>query len=172
VTLIGKKARNHPQQVRRDGVDDAIDDRRTPLKIFGPLNEQYNFTIDAAASFANAKCERYWSRAENGLRQSWTGERVWCNPPYSSIEPWVVKTWNEMRLGCELVCMLLPANRTEQGWWQTYVEPWRERTRDGIRLTTVFLPGRIRFGRPGWTPPPKGDRPPFGLVVLTWAGAR
>lgn len=126
MTLIGKKARNHPQQVRRDGVDDSIDDRRTPGSVFNPLNETHRFTIDAAASADNAKCPRFFDRKRDGLAQSWAGERVWCNPPYSSIEPWVVKAWNEMRRGCELVVMLLPANRTEQGWWQTYVEPRRD----------------------------------------------
>lgn len=168
MTLIGRKARNHPQQVRRLGVDDAIDDRRTPFSVFGLLNERYSFTLDVAAGAENAKCARFFDREANGLEQSWAGERVWCNPPYSSIEPWVLKAWREMRAGCEVVCMLLPANRTEQGWWQAHVEPHREAVRDGVRLGTAFLAGRIRFGRPGVAPPPKGDRPPFGLVVLTW----
>jgi phage N-6-adenine-methyltransferase len=166
--ILGKKPRNHPQQVRRLGVDDTIDDRRTPGSVFDPLHAEHRFTLDAAASAENAKLPRFYTRESDGLAQPWTGERVWCNPPYSAIEPWVVKAWREMRGGCELVAMLLPANRAEQGWWQSHVEPHRERTRDGIRLTTRFLPGRIRFGRPGWEKPAKGDRPPFGLVVLTW----
>lgn len=170
MSILGHKARNHPQRVWNEGVCDATDDRRTPASVFSPLNERHAFTLDVAASSANTKCQRFFTRFENGLELSWARERVWCNPPYSSIEPWVLKAWREMRQNhCQLVVMLLPANRTEQGWWQTYVEPHREHARDGIRLTTSFLPGRIRFGRPVGAPKPlKGDRPPFGLVALTW----
>lgn len=168
MTILGVKARNHPQQVRRIGVDDATDDRRTPFSVYGPLNARYRFTLDAAASQANSKCERFFDRSADGLEQSWAHERVWCNPPYSAIEPWVLKAWREMRSAANLVVMLLPANRTEQGWWQAHVEPHRERERDGVAFFTQFLPGRIRFGRPGWEVPPKGDRPPFGLVLLKW----
>jgi hypothetical protein len=38
----------------------------------------------------------------------------------------------------ELIVMLLPANRTEQGWWQKHIEPFRDRAMS--RLTTEFLP--------------------------------
>lgn len=171
MTILGKKARNHPQQVRAQGVDDSVDDRRTPRSVFEPLNNEWRFTLDAAASSENAKCAKYFTRIEDGTVMSWARERVWCNPPYSHIEPWVTKAWNAMRHEyCQCVVMLLPQNRTEQGWWQTHIEPYRDReSRDGVRLTSRFLPGRIRFGRPKGTPvPAKGDRPPFGLVVLTW----
>lgn len=176
MTLIGKKARNHPQQVRRDGVDDTIDDRRTPGKVFLPLHEEFMFTIDVAASASNAKLPRFYTREDDGLAQRWEHERVWCNPPFSAIEPWVAKAWQEMHAGCACVVMLLPANRTEQSWWQVWVERFRDGAPVacrscglGIVLRTRFLATRIRFGRPPGTPvPKKGDRPPFGLVVLTW----
>lgn len=64
--------------------------------------------------------------------------------------------------------MLLPANRTEQSWWQDLLEP----ARLAGELDVYFLRGRRRFDRPGWTAPAKGDRPPFGLVVVVIRGAR
>lgn len=94
------------------------------------------------------------------------GERVWCNPPYSSIEPWVRKAWAET--AAEVVVMLLPANRTEQGWWMDLVEPYRDRP--GSPLRVEFMRGRPRFimaGR-GQTTVRPNARPPFGLVVLIW----
>jgi hypothetical protein len=97
----------------------------------------------------------------------WGGERVWCNPPYSVLEPWVSKAWRAVNEeSAELVVMLVPANRTEQGWWQRLVEPYRDR---GGALTTAFLPDRLRFGR---AIPVKNDRPPFrpGRVVDTPPG--
>jgi hypothetical protein len=61
--------------------------------------------------------------------------------------------------------MLLPANRTEQKWWQDLVEP----SRLNGSLAVYFLAGRRRFDRPGWKKPAKGDRPPFGLCLLVWS---
>lgn len=62
--------------------------------------------------------------------------------------------------------MLLPATRTEQGWWQAMVEPFRDRA--GSPLTTEFLSGRMHFFRPGQTAVGPGERPPFGCVLLVW----
>ncbi|MBX3704588.1 MAG: hypothetical protein KF822_12505 [Steroidobacteraceae bacterium] len=161
-------ARNHPQKP----VDDSVDDRRTPPEFFARLNRIHNFTLDAAASRDNALVDRYCDLASNGLLVSWVGQRVWCNPPYSRLGPWLEKAWYAMEYGgCERVVMLLPANRCEQPFWQKHIEPFRDGKEDrgGIRLTVEFLPGRMRFGfPPGRIRPKKGDRPPFGLVLLTW----
>lgn len=166
MSLVSFKARNHPQQAVRDDVDD----RRTPDAFFAPLHAAHRFTVDAAASAENAKRPRFWTRDDDGLSQSWAGERVWLNPPYSRCEPWLAKAWAEMRADCALVVMLLPANRCEQGFWQRHVEPFRDGgTFYGIRLTVKFLPGRMRFGfPPGRVRPVKGDRPPFGCCLVLW----
>lgn len=159
------KAKNHPQQVDRLGADDLTDDRATTLEDFRPWAERFGgFTLDAAASAANTKCEKFYDRAADGLSQSWAGERVWCNPPFSSIARWVGKAWAEAP-GCELIVMLLPANRTEQGWWMDMVEPYRDRP--GSPLRTEFLRGRLRFLKPAASSV-VGDRPPFGCVLLIW----
>jgi phage N-6-adenine-methyltransferase len=165
MSLVNFKARNHPQQAVRD----AVDDRRTPLSVFGPLDASHSFTLDAAASPENAKCPKFYTRDTDGLLRSWSGERVWCNPPFSRLEPWLAKAWREMHDACELVVMLLPANRCEQGFWQRWVEPFRDKAPvDGVRLTSRFLKERTRFSSPGQIIPKKGDRPPFGCVLLTW----
>ena len=158
------KARNHPQQVKSRGALASVDDRGTPPEVFGPQHELYDFTVDVAANAANAKVERFIDRAEDGLKADWTGERVWCNPPFSAIGPWVEKAWAEE--GCPLIVMLLPANRTEQGWWQDHVEPRRDR--EGSPLRVTFLRGRPRFLLPGETVAAPNSRPPFGCVVLVW----
>lgn len=164
VALTSFKARNHPQQVRRNGARPEVDERQTPPELFDPLNERFRFTVDACALPRNAKLERFWTPEGDGLAQSWAGERVWCNPPYSSIEPWLQKAW----LGAELVAMLVPANRTEQGWWQRQVEPYRD---NGNDLRVEFLKGRQRFiAFDGDTIKPN-ERPPFGVCLLIWTFA-
>jgi hypothetical protein len=108
--------------------------------------------------------------ALDGLGQSWAGERVWCNPPYSDIEPWVQKAHCEFEsefpaLRAELIVMLVPANRTEQGWWQRLVEPSRD-CGDGFYVE--FLPGRLRFIKHGHDRVEPNQRPPFGCCLLIW----
>ena len=159
--LVGFKSTNHPQQVAQA----CVDDRALPLTDFAQLQKRFRFTVDVAASVENTKLRRFYTIKENGLFQSWKGERVYCNPPYSNIKPWIEKSWSEAE--AELIVCLLPNNRAEQKWWQEWVEPYRDR---GLGLTVEFLPNRIRFMRPD-KPVMRNDRPPFGCCLLIWSGS-
>lgn len=149
-----------------------VNDRRTPDAMFTRLNAAHRFTIDVAASHENAKCARYFTADDDALIQSWAGERVWCNPPFGDLAPWVIKAWREMVAGgCERVVMLLPSTRTEQEFWAELIEPFRDGRRlvRGVSLTCEFVRGRPRFGMPPNLPTPRGGwRPPFGVVLVTW----
>lgn len=170
MSLVGFKAKNHRQQVAKRGADDGVDERITPPEIFEPLHARFRFTLDAAANAANAKCAKFFTREQDGRMQSWKGETVWCNPPYSNLRSWVEKAWHEMLVNEVTTVMLLPANRCEQPWWHDFIEENREGRGNG-RIKTGFLPGRKRFGWPaGRVVPKKGDRPPFGLVVVIFEG--
>lgn len=166
MTLVGFRAQNHRQQVGKRGALEKVDDRRTPDEIFLPLEEEFGFTLDAAASRENAKCDHFYTIEDNGLAQPWAWHRVWCNPPYSDCAAWVEKAHLEFSFGrSKLIVMLLPANRTEQKWWQDWIEPFR---RKGL-IETRFLPGRPRFDVPeGTYSDPRGNRPPFGVVLVIW----
>lgn len=166
--LVRFKAQNHRQQIARRGALSAVDDRATEPEFFARLNARFRFTLDVAAAAANAKLPRYFDRSADGLAQSWAGERVWCNPPYSDLRPWVEKAWAEP---AALVVMLVPANRTEQPWWQELIEPFRDRS-IGPELRVEFLPGRLRFIDPGASAVRPNDRPPFGCCLLIWAKMR
>lgn len=164
MSLVGFKAENHPQQIGARGARDVVDDRGTTMENFMPLDRRFGgFTLDVAAAPHNTKCDSFFTLEDDGLSQSWAGEKVWCNPPYSDIYSWVAKAWSEFR-GTRGIVMLLPANRVEQKWWQELVEPYRGRA----HLQVEFLPGRMRFDRPGVEVSPKGDRPPFGCCLLIW----
>lgn len=167
MSLVGFKAQNHPQQIARRGRQAKVDDRTVPTEVFAPLHERFRFTVDAAATAENARLPRYWTAEDDGLTQGWSDERVWCNPPYSDIGPWVRKAWDEWTLYTpELIVMLLPANRTEQGWWQHHVEPYRDQSDGHMRVE--FLPGRMRFIQNGRTEIGPNERPPFGCCLLIW----
>lgn len=167
MTLLGYRSKNHPQQVAVTGARDEVDDRATHPMHFAQLDEEYGpFTLDVAAAAHNAKCDRYFDVTMDGLRQPWSGV-VWCNPPYSSIEPWLRKAWFEWGApDLERIVMLLPANRCEQKWWQRHVEAHRDRY--GSPLRTRFLPGRMRFIKRGQVDVGPNERPPFGCVLLIW----
>jgi hypothetical protein len=60
----------------------------------------------------------------------------------------------------------MPATRTEQPFWQRFIEPHRDRP--GSRVTTRFLDGRTKFGKPGDPEGEEAGSPPFGCVLVTW----
>ena len=109
----------------------------TPQDFFDKLNDEFHFTLDAAASPDNAKCANYFTEEQDGLAQSWGGHTVWCNPPYCrKTGLWVKKAWEEhQRTGCTVV-MLLPS-RTDVRWFHDYILGKAE-----IR----FIKGRLKFG--------------------------
>jgi phage N-6-adenine-methyltransferase len=175
MSLVGFKAQNHRQQTAKRGARPEVDNLATAPEVFDPLHERFRFTIDVAALPHNAKLERYFTPEQDGLRQSWAGERVWLNPPYSDIEPWVQKAHGEWLLssrpqwgGPELIVMLVPANRCEQGWWQRQVEPHRR----ADTLAVEFLAGRLRFIKHGHDRVEPNQRPPFGCALLIWGDGR
>jgi hypothetical protein len=181
-------ARNHcvcNNPVGKRGPRPEVDNLATTPEVFDPLHKRFRFTLDVAALPHNAKLPRFYTPDDDGLEQSWAGERVWCNPPYSSIEPWVQKAWNS---GARLVVMLVPANRTEQGWWQRLVEPYRDRAHvcgycgaaewptggatdpfvNPPPFRVEFIPGRLRFIKHGEDRVEPNQRPPFGCCLLIW----
>lgn len=104
----------------------------TPQDFFNKLNEEFHFTLDVCATAENAKCEKYYTKAQDGLRMPWSGT-VWCNPPYGrKIGEWVQKAAES---NCTVV-MLLPA-RTDTRWFHDYIYGKAE-----IR----FVKGRLKFG--------------------------
>lgn len=164
MSVVGFVANNHPQQTAKRGPRPEIDDRATSPELFAALNARFVFTLDVAASARNTKCPRYFTRGDDGLSQSWADARVWCNPPYSDVRPWLEKAWMEVDRAT-LIVMLLPANRTEQGWWQEFVEPYRD---NGKGLRVEFIAGRQRFIGPTAEAIGPNERPPFGVCLAIW----
>jgi site-specific DNA-methyltransferase (adenine-specific) len=108
----------------------------TPQKFFDELNKEFHFTLDVCATKQNAKCKKYYSEKDDGLKKGWYGN-VWCNPPYGrEIGKWVEKAFLETHKG--IIVMLLPA-RTDTKYFHEYIykKPWSE-----IR----FIKGRLKFG--------------------------
>ena len=59
-------------------------DYETPDSLFKPLDDEFHFTLDVAASKENAKCAKFFTTEENGLLQDWSGV-CWMNPPFGRL---------------------------------------------------------------------------------------
>jgi phage N-6-adenine-methyltransferase len=123
----------------------------TPQDYFAELHAEFEFTVDACASAENAKLARYWDECDEGLMQSWEGERVYMNPPYGRQLPrWILKAWNEIG-HAEIIVALIPA-RVDTSYWHRYIFGHAE-----IR----FLRGRLRFEG-------AANVAPFPVAVVIW----
>jgi site-specific DNA-methyltransferase (adenine-specific) len=111
------------------------DEWATPQSIFDELNDEFGFTLDVAASEANHKCARYYTKDDNGLQQAWDGQ-VFCNPPYGrAVGKWLAKGREAAANGATVV-FLIPA-RTDTRWFHEHVY----KIADDLR----FIKGRLRF---------------------------
>lgn len=107
----------------------------TPDSLFKELNLIFQYNLDASAIQSNAKCLRYWSPLDNGLKQKWEGN-VWLNPPYSNVSLWIKKASEESIDNANLITCLVPS-RTDTKWFQSY----------GILAKYIlFIKGRLKFG--------------------------
>lgn len=43
----------------------------TPQDLFDDLNLEFNFTLDPCATPENAKCKKFFTKHEDGLKQDW-----------------------------------------------------------------------------------------------------
>ena len=131
------------------------DEWATPQDFFDKLNETFSFSLDPCADHNNHKCEKYYTKEQNGLLYSWEGERVFCNPPYGrQIGKWVEKCYSEVfNGGCKLAVMLIPA-RTDTTWFHNFIYGKAE---------IIFIKGRLRFGN---SPHPA----PFPSMIVVFKG--
>jgi len=88
----------------------------TPQWLFDALDAEFKFTLDPCASLQNAKCAKYFTWVNDGLKQDWADHIVFMNPPYGrEIRKWMRKAYESAQAGATVVC-LVPA-RTDTNWW-------------------------------------------------------
>lgn len=116
----------------------------TPQSLFDSLNSEFNFTLDPCSTKENHKCERYFTLDEDGLKQDWSKDIVFMNPPYGyQTVDWISKAYTESLKGATVVC-LIPA-RTDTSYWHDIIFKHSKQIR--------FIRGKIKFGGSKWTAP-------------------
>lgn len=81
---------------------------RTPRELFDQLNCEFQFTLDGASEPGNGLLPLA-STSEAPIE--WEGHRVFCNPPWSNIKPFV-----EQAANADVAVLLVPA-RTNTKWF-------------------------------------------------------
>lgn len=94
------------------------------------------FDLDPCCTSLSAKAPYYYTEEDDGLALPWFG-RVFLNPPYSNITPWLERALEE-RDHYEYVLALLPAC-TDTSWFHELVMPY---------AAIAFIRGRIEFHAP------------------------
>jgi phage N-6-adenine-methyltransferase len=131
----------------------------TPPEVFKPLDQEFHFTLDPCATAATAKCRRFFTEDQDGLRRSWGRARVFMNPPYGrEVYAWTRKAREAAARGA-LVVGLLPAS-TDLAWWHDDVVPLLADGRASVR----YIRGRVRFLTGG----PYRASGFFASVVVVW----
>lgn len=130
----------------------------TPLHLFNQLDKIFCFTVDAACSTSNCKCQRgfYFDEGHDGLEESWQNERVFCNPPFSTKAKWIEKAHNSVQNdGCPICVMILPTNCIESEAFQKYIYP---------NYHFEVLKGRVCFIDPETKQPKQGNN--SGTIIV------
>ncbi len=122
---------------------------QTPPEIFRQLNDEFHFTLDAAAEAETALCGTYFTEEDDALKQNWGEHIVFCNPPYSKLRAFAKKAYEESRRGATVV-MLVPA-RTDTKAFHEYLSKGEVR----------FIKGRLKFLQNGL----EQDAAPFPSMV-------
>lgn len=130
------------------------DEWSTPSTVFDELDREFHFTLDPCATAENTRCLKYYTAEQDGLENSWGGEIVFCNPPYSQIERWVEKCYRESLKPGTIVVLLIPA-RTDTKYFHRWIYH---------RAEIRFIKGRLRFGGA------KYNAPFPSMVVIFRAG--
>lgn len=129
------------------------DEWYTPQELFNELDAEFHFNLDPCATADSHKCDKYFTKADDGLSQKWGGYRVFCNPPYSQINKWVEKAFRETREDNTVVVMLIPA-RTDTRYFHNYIYQ---------RTEIRFVKGRLHFSEKGSAP--------FPSMIVIFRGA-
>ena len=100
---------------------------RTPRELFDRLHAEYAFTLDGASEPENGLLPKASTAA---APLPWNGERVFCNPPWSNIRPFL-----ELAPAADLAVFLVPS-RTNARWFHRALE---------LGADPKFFVGRVKF---------------------------
>jgi phage N-6-adenine-methyltransferase len=117
----------------------------TPWKEFNEWNEEFGFTIDVCADENNHKLPRYFTKEQDGLKQDWSKEIFFSNPPFDEIDIWLTKAWEETFKGAVGVTVAKADTSTKwfHKWYERMISQPPNKVRFLSRIQFVPPPGYI-----------------------------
>lgn len=94
----------------------------TPQAFFDMLDAEFHFTLDVCALPGTAKCKKYFTPENDALKQDWSQDTFWMNPPYGrgqNVYQWVEKAYDSTRVGGGTGICLLPAS-VDTKWFHEF----------------------------------------------------
>ena len=152
-------------------------DWQTPIELFRWIEEEmgFKFTLDPCAPPENnLGTAKFYTEADDGLKQTWVDQKVFMNPPYGNLPAWIEKAHKEAVWGDTTVVGLLPV-RTSPKYMRAYVWTLKAKLLPSLRyarelrrgqIGIFFLPKRVRFIDPGTGK--KAGSPYFDSMVVVW----
>lgn len=117
---------NHCLKEIDDRVEPDEDSYETDPDLIFRLELQFglNFDLDAAAKDYNAKYDYFLNDA---LHQEWTRSNgykvdVWCNPPHSLNEEFIIRADAQHKKHNINICMIVPTNCQSMPTWHKLIE--------------------------------------------------
>ncbi len=107
----------------------------TPVWLFDRFNAVFNFKLDPCCVPKTAKCQKFFTPVEDGLKQDWASVgNAFINPPFSRELPlWIEKAYNESKKGI-ITALLIPARPDTRAWHEFC-----------FKGNILFIKGRITF---------------------------
>ena len=129
--------------------DPSSDQWYTPAWLFDQMDVRFDVDVCAPTEPLHRTCpaDHYYTEEDDGLAQEWLG-LVWCNPPYSTPEPWVDKM---IEHGNGVLLVHMPNN----AHWMTRLQ----HALHGVRLVQS-----MHFTRPDGT----DQRPGYSLMLAAF----
>lgn len=116
------------------------DNYKTPKAFYEQLNNEFNFTFDPCP----------YKSIFDGLTIDWNGI-IYCNPPYSNIEPFIKHGINQIEIGNATKIVYLIPIRSDTKYWHNLIMPNYSEIR--------FIKGRLNFNE-------SKSPSPFPLVLI------
>ena len=123
----------------------------TPDNIFKPLDDEFNFMCDLAASELNHKCSSYYTIEQDAFSRNWGGVN-WINPPFNKVGKWVKKAHEDSNKFKSTIVMLILV-KSNTNWFRDFVMDSKE-----VR----FINQKVHFKNT-----PQGLRFPACIVIFS-----
>lgn len=94
----------------------------TPKYFFDHVNKDFGCTLDVCAEPETAKVSNYYTKEIDGLKQDWSNDVFWMNPPYGrgqNVYQWVEKAYLSAINGGTGVVLLPLSGDTK--WFHDFV---------------------------------------------------